>query len=245
MGAKVELMEGKRIPKNPVIIEAFPSKGYVSTIAGSYMIKKLGMEYVGYIHSNDLEAVTVVHDKKPMRPIRIYQKDNLVLIFSEIMIPLEMIHDFSEDISEWIKEVKPSKIILLANIMGINTEKDHEIFGVACGEESLKNLGEAEVKMLDEGVLTGMSSSLMLRCMDNGFSTIALMVETRYIPDVLAASSILKILNKILGLEIDIKGLEDTGKDIEGQVKNLMEQFKTAHEGHEELKDMSNLPMYR
>jgi len=235
----------KKLPEKPIVIEAFPSKGYVSTIAASYMIKQLGMEYAGFIHSNDLEAVTVVHESTPMRPIRIYTKDNLVLIFSEIMIPMEMIHDFSEKMAEWINKIDTKEIILLANIMGVTSEDTHEIFGIGCGKESIKKLKDADVKMLEEGVLTGMSSSIMIRCMEAGLDSIALMVETRYIPDVLAASNMLNILNKVVGVNIDVAGLENTGKEIEGQVKNFLEQFKNAQEGQQKLSELSKLPMYR
>jgi uncharacterized protein len=239
--AKIKL--NKKPPINPVVIEAFPSKGYVSTIAASYMIKKLDMELIGYIRSQDLEAVTVVHENMPMWPIRIYSKDNLVLIFSEIMIPLKLIHSFSEYIADWIGQIKAEEVILLANIMGIHSEgDDHRIYGIACGGNSLEKLKDAGVKLLDEGVLTGMSSSLMLRCMEKGMPSLALMVETHYVPDVLAASSMLTILNKILDIEIDVKGLEETGKEIEKQVMNFLEQFKKAQEGHQQL---SELPMYR
>ena len=39
----------KDLPEDPVLIEAFPSRGYVSTLASNHMIKKLEMEQVGYI----------------------------------------------------------------------------------------------------------------------------------------------------------------------------------------------------
>lgn len=64
----------KSIPENSIIIEAFPSKGFVSTIAANHMIMELGMKPIGYIESDRIPSITIIHDSEPQRPIRIYAK---------------------------------------------------------------------------------------------------------------------------------------------------------------------------
>ncbi len=119
------------IPKKPIVIEGFPSKGFVSTIATRYMIDELGMKVVGHVVSDKLKSIAIVHNAEPLYPVRIYSKDDIVLIFSEVIIPVKQIHEISTAISEWFAEIKPKEVILLAGISGKVTEKEHEILGLA------------------------------------------------------------------------------------------------------------------
>ena len=89
-----------KIPKNPVVIEGFPSKGFVSTIATRYLIEELGMESVGYVKSDRIQSIAVVHNSTPMYPIRIYRKNKLVLIFSEISVPYQFVREFADTFDE-------------------------------------------------------------------------------------------------------------------------------------------------
>jgi predicted ATP-grasp superfamily ATP-dependent carboligase len=96
---------------------------------------------------------------------------------------------------------------------------------------------------MQEGVLTGMSSSLMTKCCAIDIPSTSLMVETTYIPDVMAAASITKILAELLQLKIQIDELTKTGKDIESKFKENLEQMKIGQENYKEMHQQ--LSMYR
>ncbi|MBU4202001.1 MAG: PAC2 family protein [Candidatus Altiarchaeota archaeon] len=240
MTTKIEI-KGK-LPKNPVVMEGFPSMGFVSTIATRYMIDELKMEEIGCIKSDKVKSIVVVHDSKPMHPIRIYGKDNLVLVFSEVSVPIPHIGEFSSVFSKWFKEINPEKVILLAGISGKGTDKEHEIFGVASNGELEKELERLDVSKIEEGILTGISSELLLDCIENKIPVISLMAETRYIPDPLGAASMIKILNGLLGLNVDTKNLSEKGKEIEEKFKEIAEQLKKGKEDHKGVGEYS--PMY-
>lgn len=232
-----------KVPENPILVDAFPSKGYVSTLAANQMIKKLEMEQIGYISADKLEAVAVVHDGKPMHPIRVYTKDNIVLLFSELMVPFTMVHEFTAAIGEWVDEIKPKSAILLASMPGVDTEKEHEIMTVSTDESVKPKLEKLELKPLDEGVLTGMSSSLMIHCCNQKIPSTSLMVETSYIPDVLAAASLLKILGELLDVDIEVDELAKAGHEIEKKFKNTLEQLHKGQQDYNEIH--SSQGMYR
>lgn len=241
MTVKIEI-DGQ-LPKDAIVLEAFPSRGYVSTIAVNHMIKKLGMRQVGYMESDKLDSIAVVHDKKPMHPIRIYVKDDLVVLFSELMIPFSLVHEFTSAIGDWFKELKPKTALLLASVPGTSTDKEHEIMVLSTDDEVRGKLLKMGLKEMEEGVLTGMSSSLMIKCCGHDIPATSLMVETSYIPDVLAASSLLKILNKLLGLDVDVEELNKAGHEIEKKFKDTMSQLT---KGQENIQQMSQVQsMYR
>lgn len=242
MTTKIVIHEGKKIPKNAIVIEGFPSKGFVSTIAARYMIDELGMKVIGCIESDKLRSVAVIHDSTPMRPIRIYSDGEIIVIFSEVMIPVPYVQEFSEALTSWLKEIKPSKVVLLAGISGRETDKEHDILGIANTSELNKKLEKMDVTKIEEGMLTGISSELLLYCMENNIPSVSLMAETERTPDPMASASMIEILDKLLELGIDTKRLIDEGKKIEETFNEVTEQFKRGKEGYKGMDDYS--PMY-
>jgi predicted ATP-grasp superfamily ATP-dependent carboligase len=82
----------------------------------------------------------------------------------------------------------------------------------------------------------------MMGCGDLGIPILSLMVETHYIPDALAASTLLDVIGKLVGREIDSEELKTTGKKIEQKYQEMLDQLK---KGQEHYQDMTQLPMYR
>jgi len=232
----------KELPKNPIVIEAFPSKGFVSTIAAKYMLDELNMEIVGCLKSNRIQSIAVIHDSTPMYPIRIYAKDNLVLIFSEVNVPFNHVGEFSEVLSRWFVEIKPTQVVLLAGIGGKSTDKEHEIFGITTDPELKEKLKKMKVEEIDEGMLTGISSDLLLDCIENEIPVVSLMAETRYTPDPLGSASMLEILNDLLNLNIDTKKLVEKGEEIEKMFHNISEQLRKGMDDTKKISEYS--PMY-
>jgi len=234
----------KSLPKNATLIEAFPSRGYVSTIAANHMIRQLKMEQVGHMESDHLDAVAVVHDGIPMHPIRIYAKDDLVIVFSELIIPFNIVHEFSQATGDWLKTLKPKNAILLASVPGVESKEEHEIMMVSTDEPMLAKLRKLKVREMQEGVLTGMSSSLMIKCCGLSIPATSLMVETSYVPDVLASAALLKILSELLNVNVNVEELVKAGREIEERFKDSLEQMKKGQENYHELhQQMSS--MYR
>ena len=232
----------KELPKYPVIIEAFPSKGFVSTIAAKYLIDELDMEIIGNIRSDKIQSIAVVHDSKPMYPMRIYRKDNIVLIFSEVNVPFQHAGEITEALSEWIVGVKPSEVILLAGISGKATEKEHEISGITTDPKIKKKFEKLKVEKMTEGMLTGISSDLLLFCADNSIPVTSLMAETHYTPDPLGSASMLTILNGLLNIKIDTKKLVEKGEEFEKTFHQLTEQMKKGADDTQQMCEYS--PMY-
>jgi len=239
----VSICVEKGLPKNAIIVEAFPSRGYVSTLAANHMIRRMGMEQVGWIECDKLDAVAVVHDGRPMHPIRVYHKDNLIVVFSELIIPFNLVHEFTTALGDWFKALSPKTVILLASLPGIETHQEHEIQSVSTDREMAKKLEKLGIKEMKEGVLTGMSSSLMIKCCGIDLPATSLMIETNYIPDVLASAALLKILAELLSLDLDVDELIKTGNDIEAKFKVNLEQMKKGQENYKEMH--AQLPMYR
>jgi len=80
---EIKEYEPSKISK-PNIIVGVPEAGLVGTISASYLIQQLKLPEAGYIDSELVPPVVVVHDSKPKRPIRIFGRDDVVIIASEV-----------------------------------------------------------------------------------------------------------------------------------------------------------------
>lgn len=235
------VVKGK-LPKNPIVVEGFPSKGFVSTITASYMIQELGMKLVGYIDCDEINSITVIRNSNPLHPIRIYVKDNIILIYSEVIVPFNSIPKLSKAIGGWLEKVKPEMVVLMAGVTGLEAGKGHEILGVTSNKELEKLLENSKVRLLRDGVLTGVSSNILMHCVEKSIPAIGLMVETEYTPDALAAVSMLEILNKLLKVKISIETLKRMGGGIEEDFKRIIKEMKKGREGYFKMEEYG--PMY-
>lgn len=230
------------VPENPVVVEAFPSKGYVSSIAAFYLIKEAGFKQIGSIRASELENFVVVHEGEIMRPIRIYAKDDIVLVFSEIIIFPSLISEFSREFTRWMGEINARKVITLASILGVEVEEGHKILGVATSGELKEEIRKLGIEELKEGILTGLSSNLSLHCGEESIPSISLLVQTQYVPDAIAASNLLEILSNLLNLDVNVEKLRETGKQFEERFEEMVNQMSKSQKDY---KDMGGEGMYR
>lgn len=231
-----------KIPVNPRVIEAFPSNGFVSTIAGQRIIEGLSMKLVGHIESDTIQGICVIHDSKPLKPTRIYAKDDLVIVYSEVIIPLEHVSEFSNALCDWFAKIKPREVFLLAGISGVDAREEHEILAIATTNKLEKKLTESKATIIADGMITGISADILMYCAGKKIPCVSLVTETHFIPDPMAAASMLKILNKLLNLSVDTEELLEVGEQIENKVKKITEHIKRSREKYMKMEGFS--PMY-
>ena len=237
-----EIMLYEKIPEKPRVIDAFPSNGFVSTIAAQRIIEKMDMKLVGHIDSDQVAGILVIHNEKPLKPIRIYAKDDLVIIYSEIIIPLESVDEFSKAIIDWFMKIKPREVYLLAGISGVEAKKEHEILGIATTDKLSEKLKANGTEIISDGMITGISADLLYHCNDKKIPCVSLVTETHFIPDPMAAATMLAILNSLLKLKVPTDELVQVGEQIEEHVKKITEHLKRGREKYRKMEGFS--PMY-
>ena len=102
MEEDIQIIEYKNIDlSNSVLIEAFPTVGLVSSIAGHFLVEQLNLEEIGTISSRYFMPAAVIHNGMPSPPVRIYASkkicgsngdcDQIVVIISEFMPSVDII----------------------------------------------------------------------------------------------------------------------------------------------------------
>jgi len=229
--------------KSPYLIEGFPGIGLVGTMSASFLVEKMGMESFGHIVSERFSPIASIHNAYPFHPARLYKsrRHNMVVLFSELIIPFNSIYALSQEILAWAKRRTARQIISLG---GINVKGEQDtVFGIASLPELSQMLERKGIRLIREGATTGVSGVLLADCATQRFPAISLLAEAHaeYM-DPKGAAMVLDALSRIINMKIDTSELIRQGKLIEEKMKQILEQAKGAHEDYKKVSEMG--PMY-
>jgi len=236
----IEIIEYKKVDlSNSLLVVAFPTVGLISSIAGHYIIDSLKLKEIGAIVSNKFMPATFIHKSTPSPPVRIYAGkkvcgpdgtcEQIVVIISEFMPPLEIIKPLSDKILEWADSKGCNTIVSLEGTHAIgDRKKSLEIFGVGSNKEMKNILKKHKISETQEGMITGVTGVLLYQGVLMQRDVLCLLAEAHAsFPDSRAAGSILEKLDVMLPeIKIDPKPLYEEAKEIEKNIRKFMKQSK-------------------
>ncbi len=231
---RVEIKEsGSRISK-PCIIVGVPEVGLVGTIACSYLVEHLKLEARGYIDSDLVPQVMVVHDSVPTYPIRIFGRDGIVVVLSEVPLSSRLSLELAKELSRWAR-AREAKVVV--GVSGEPSRKREEsqgedkptVVGVSNDERMLRRLKDLGVLPLEQGLITGFYASLVKYCTLKGQSNVTLLGESMLqFPDPAAAASVIDALTGIIPVKVDTKPLLKESEEVRIKTRELMQQTQQA-----------------
>ncbi len=218
--------------KPSVMVLALPDVGLVGVIAVSYMINKMGLEEIGGIDSPYLHPVTIIYKGVPRPPIRIFAKDRIIVVYTEIPLSLKASIRF---ITAVIDYARLKGIDWIIGITGLPIHNridvdDLSTYYISPSEEIGKIFSESGIKLLEQGVLSGPYAILIKEVSRKRIPGALLMSESfMEFPDPEAAAKVLLSLGKVLGIQIDVSKLIEQAEIIKMRarehMRNLMQSF--------------------
>jgi len=227
------------------MIEGFPGIGLVGPMAISYLIDKLGMSYIGYIDSNEFPPLVSIHKGEPMPPVRLYYSDkyNIVTIFAEFAMPLEIVHELTTAVYNFIKSNKIKKIISISGIP--TTSESTTTFAIASLDSLNGEIAKIGMKPISEGVASGVNALLLMMAKLDGISDINVLVPVMQdIIDPKYAEYAIDNLNKLLNLNIDTSDLKKEAAEVEAKIQDLIKKHSESHKSYKKTIDESGPSMY-
>jgi len=234
-----------------LVISCFPGVGMVSSIAAHFLIEQLNLKFIGGVQDPRLPPVCLIEDGVPLPPIRAYAgqpecnvKDcnKVVLLMSELHIPDKLVFQLVNSLFAWSESerIKAGLIIdafarkgvtggqKLGNEPMVEYEDTAaiDILGVGATEEVRKRLDSMDIPLIEQGVLRGMTATLLSEGRRRGLDLMAILVEAdpRF-PDARAAAELIKHLNTLLPtIELDEKPLLEEAERLEEQLVKMMEE---------------------
>ncbi len=221
------ILKAKARSKKPFILIGLPDVGLVGSIVVNYIIEELKMEEIGYIDADVYHPIIIVKNGNVQRPIRLYEKDNVIVILSDIPITSVIAIDFSISLISWLKSLNPSSVINITGIP-IHNRVAIERPEVLVLTTEYHNKIENAIPFND-GLIMGTYASIIKECINNNIPSITLLAQSYLnFPDPVASISALDIINKILNLDIDLKRLKEEAEIIRVKARELMKQAESA-----------------
>ena len=221
--------------KNPVIVLGFPGTGLVGSVAAAHMIDALNLEFGGYISSDEFAPLAAIHDYTPMPAARIHfsKELNLVVILSEMSIPVSASNELADEIFKFAKSVGAKQIISLGGIS--LKEKGTDIYIISSDRKAMNNIINKKIaKPIREGATTGVTGLLLTMGTLMKFPVMTLLAESSedYL-DPGASSKVLKALSNVTGFKINTAKLDKEAKGIKSSMikSKITKKGKFASEG--------------
>ncbi|MBP2172042.1 proteasome assembly chaperone family protein [Methanococcus voltae] len=108
--------------EDPLVIVGFPSVGLVGSISSYHIIKNLDLEYIGYFEDPLFPLAMIVEDSVAYPPVRVYGRKDLIVFFSDVLIPSELIYPFVDVTVERLKDIKPKMVVTLEGFASMRPE---------------------------------------------------------------------------------------------------------------------------
>ena len=238
--------------KGAAVIEGFPSVGLVSTLAANYLVEQLKLPKIGCIISKYLPVTSIIRDGEPNHPVRIYGDKRLVVFISEFRPPANIVQPIVDGILEWTLQAECGPIISAEGLPMQETAAHPEqinVFGVASTKKGRELLDQKKIKVLDEGIITGISGVLLNEGARTDRDVLCIIADAHEsYPDARAAAKIVEAIDSLLPqIELDTKPLYEEAEKMETEIKAALAKVQGALAGHQNPLEIEQAPagMYR
>jgi len=223
--------------KNPVLIEGLPGMGMVGRIATRFLIKQFGAKRFAELYSPHFPYYVLVNKKGSVRLLRaefffwknpIGENDLVFLIGDSQAQTIEGQYEVTNKILEFAAKIGVRTIITIGGYRK-ETEEAPKIIAVSTSPELLEKALQAKAIASPAGnPIVGTAGLLLGLAKFKKIEALCLLGETRgYLPDPVAAKSVLEVLRKMLGLEINSSGLDaqiEKSKEIVARMREIEER---------------------
>ncbi len=209
-----------------ILLVGFPSNGLVGTFTISYLIHYLGMKQIGEIDHPDLPPTLFVENGDILAPIRIYKKNNIHVIISDIPFDPYLAYDFADSVLAFSKKNKIKQIIIVSGMETMNRDpKAPKIYGLATHQSLEQILYKNQISKFLSGSIFGTDAAVISIFRKSDVPALILYAECHpFFPDPEASIIAISTLAKILKIKIDTTDIKKKIERLRIQHRNLMEE---------------------
>ena len=228
-------------PKNPVLIEGLPGQGMVGKIAVEYLAKQLESRKIAELYSPHFAYYVLVNKAGAVRLLRSefhYWRNerggnDLILLTGDTQPQtIEGQYEVADAILGFAEQ---NNVKMILTIGGYRTEAKAEpqVFMSATSQELLSKASEIGVKSSPPGSpIVGTAGLLIGLAKLRNLEAACLLAETPgYLPDPKAAKSVVKVISRMLGFDVDLSGLDNEitkSEQIEERMRRIEEQRRVS-----------------
>jgi len=241
---KTMMIEAKTKPNEPTIIEGLPGLGSVGRIVTQEIIRSLEAKRIATIYSPQFPYYAIVDKNGVVRLPRneFYywrskrNRKEIIVITGDCQ-PQSSAGQY--EIADMIMDYATKHSARLIVTVGGYTskrKKEATVVGAATSPELVKRLNRLGVVVNKAGIpVVGVSGLMLGLAQPRELPALCLLGETiGYVPDPRAAKSVLKVLVRLLDIDLDFAGIEDDitkMAKIESKIREVEEDMDLALKG--------------
>jgi len=241
-------------PNNPVLIEGLPGLGLVGKIALRYLIEQLKAQKIAYLYSPHFPYFVLVNKKGNVRLLRgafYYYKNpkgNDIILFTgdSQSQTIEGQYEIADRMLDFSEKYNVKTIATIGGYRMEPTEKP-KVFIAATSQDIRDKAIQAGATLSASGSpIVGTAGLILGLAKFKKMDALCLLGETRgYLPDPLAAKSVLEVLKSTFNFDLDLEGLDEEIARAETMAARLQQiEAKRALQAEETRKEEDKKTTY-
>ena len=188
------------------------------------------MKLIGEIDHPGLQPTLFIENGEIFGPIRVYNKDNLFVITSDLPFDPELAQAFSETLIEFAKKKNIGKTIIVSGLDSTHREpKAPKAYGLVTHPKLEKMLYDNKIPKFLSGTIFGTDDAVISAFRKSKIPARALYGECHpFFPDPEASVYAITVLSKILQVKIDTTEIKKKLEHLRIQHRNLMQETIAA-----------------
>lgn len=241
-------MEGIKLTKRPrlrkpFLIVAWPGMGEVAFRAANYLIEELKAEEFAsippeeffYLTSSTVTQGVLSTPDLPYSKFYYYKnkagKNDFIFFISNAQPDLARADAYSRRVIQLAKNYKVDTVISFASMpLGIDHTQESGVWFAATSTDLAGKLRGAGLNALSEGAISGMNGLFLGIAKREGLKGFCLLGEiplyTIQIDNPKASYAVLKAFSRVLNFNLNITGLMDQARNMEGEINKLLDYLK-------------------
>lgn len=222
--------------KDPILVEGLPGVGHVGKLVADHMVEELDAEKIMEIYSPHFPPQVMVKEDGTIRQVRneIYayhgregEPDLLIIVGDYQSATNEGHYELCGIFLDLAESYHVKRIYALGGYGTGQFVDKPTVMGAATSIELVTEMKEKGVVFHENepgGGIIGVSGLLLGLGALRGMDAVCLMgVTSGYLVDPKAATEVLRILCRILGIEVDVHALEERATEMEKIIGKLQE----------------------
>jgi predicted ATP-grasp superfamily ATP-dependent carboligase len=235
----VDLAEG-------TVLVAFPAEGFAATLAAAYLVDEFRLRQVGVLDCEAVPSVAIVERGKVVPPIRLLvgrdkgkaaARHPLAVFLSEVPLPEESFRAVAAAILEWCVGNRVATVIAMESVATPGDPGEapsSRLWGVANHPGFTARLGKAGLPLAQEGVVGGVTGSLLTQALDAPLAVVGLVETSRGAePGIRGASALVEFLAKFLRLPVRLDRLHRETERFQKHLKEVEQRRFAADDPSE------------
>ena len=234
--------------RDPVAIVGFPTVGLVGSILAGLMVRSMKLPVVAGITSPDLPPYTFVTDGRACPQIRIMagtparvrrkkkaeedaegdklpekkkrsKPHDVVIVTSEIAPKPEQTYGICTSILDTLRSLGVNDVVCLEGVAGY--DQSAPVGGVATNQYTVDKLNSAEIPIMNDGIVRGVSGILLMEGSYQDMNVMSLMVPANaQMPDPRASARLMGPITRMYPrIAIDTEPLFREADEIESRIQ--------------------------